>query len=129
VGTDADDTSTFFAVQAGIERKWWDLGKTTIYGEYNHNEGGANGRRSIAAGDALLAGTGFGQSRIFNTELEMFGVGIAQGIDAASMTLYMSYRHIEGDVTVMNGVAGVGATQKQDLDDLDIVMTGGIIKF
>lgn len=128
-GTDADDTSTFFAVQAGIERKWWDLGKTTIYGEYNNNEGGANGRRSVAAGDALLAGTGFGESRIFATEVEMFGLGVAQGIDAAAMTLYLSYRHYEGDVTVMNTNSGVDPTAKLDLDDLDIIMAGGIIKF
>ena len=127
VGTDADDTSTFFAVQAGIEQKWWELGKTTVFGEYNINEGGANGRRAIGATDAL---NDFGvASRIFDTELEMFGVGIAQGIDAAAMTVYLSYRHYEGDVTVMSGNSGNNATSEVDLDDLDIVMTGGIIKF
>jgi predicted porin len=128
VGTNADDTSTFWAVQAGIERKWWDLGKTTIYGEYHNNQGGANGRRDLDDGDALnpFAGT---DSRIFNSELDMWGLGIAQGIDAAAMTLYLSYRHYEGDVTIMSGTSGNNATQALDLDDLDIVMTGGIIKF
>lgn len=127
VGTDADDTSTFFAVQAGIEQKWWELGKTTVFGEYNINDGGANGRRNIVAADAL---NDFGvNSRIFDTELEMFGVGIAQGIDAAAMTVYLSYRHYEGDVTVMRGTTGNQAKQNIDLDDLDIVMGGGIIKF
>jgi predicted porin len=128
-GTDADDTSTFFAVQAGIERKWWDLGKTTIYAEYNKNDGGANGRREIDTGDALDPFGNGDPARIFGSEVEMFGAGIAQGIDAAAMTLYLSYRHIEGNVTVMEDDSGVGATQTLDLDDLDIIMAGGIIKF
>ena len=29
-----DDKSTQFYVQAGIERKWLPLGKTTLFGEY-----------------------------------------------------------------------------------------------
>ncbi len=129
VGTGADDTSTFYAVQAGIERKWWDLGKTTIYGEYNNNDGGANGRRGIAANDDINPFFGTA-SRIFDTEVEMFGAGIAQGIDAAAMTLYLSYRHIEGDMTVKQNAAGAaGGLRSIDFDDLDIVMTGGIIKF
>ena len=126
-GTGADDTSTFYALQAGIERKWWELGKTTVYGEYFLNEGGANGRRIMAGNDDINPFAV--NSRIFDTELEMFGVGVAQGIDAAAMTLYLSYRHIEGDMTVMEGVNLLDQTQKIDFDDLDIVMAGGIIKF
>lgn len=130
VGTNADDTTTFWALQAGIERKWWDLGKTTIYGEYNHNEGGANGRRTIGNTDILGFSAVDGTAdRIFSTELEMWGVGIAQGIDAAAMTLYLSYRNYSGEVTVMQGLNGNNATAVRELDDLDIVMTGGIIKF
>ena len=127
-GAGADDESTFWAVQAGIERKWNPLGKTTVYGEYYHNEGGANGRRAVADDDAINPFQG-DISRIFNSEVNVYGAGIAQGIDAAAMTLYLSYRHIEGDLTVMQGLTGLGATEKVDLDDLDIVMTGAIIKF
>jgi predicted porin len=128
-GTGADDTSTFYAVQAGIERKWNELGKTTVYGEYYNNDGGANGRRAVAANDSVNP-FGATASRIFGSEVEVFGLGVAQGIDAASMTLYLSYRHIEGDLTVKQNAAGAaGAVSTIDLDDLDIVMTGGIIKF
>ena len=122
-GTGADDTSTFYAVQAGIERKWNDLGKTTVYGEYYNNEGGANGRRGVAATIALTRSAP--RHRASLIQKSMFWVGIAQGIDAASMTLYMSYRHIEGEMTVkQNATGAAGALRSVDLDDLDIVMTG-----
>ena len=34
-GTNADDEASFWSVQAGIEKKWLPLGKTTIYGGSN----------------------------------------------------------------------------------------------
>ena len=48
-GTGADDARQFWSTQAGIEKKFHDLGKTTVYGEYYDYEGGGNNRRNIAA--------------------------------------------------------------------------------
>ena len=126
-GTGADDTSTFWAVEGGIEQKWNDLGKTTLYVQYYKNEGGANARRGMAAGDA--ANPFAGDSRIFSTELDSIGGGIVQGIDSAAMHVYLTYRHYEADVTVLSGAAGAGALGAVSLEDLDIVMAGAIIRF
>lgn len=120
-----DDEQTFYAVQAGIEKKWNSLGKTTIYGEYYDYNGGANTRTLAAdfAGTATAAG-------VLSTELQSFGFGVAQGIDAAAMTLYVSYRHVEGDISVFNSGGGAAApTVAIDLEELDLVFAGGIIKF
>jgi predicted porin len=127
-GTGGDNTSTFWAVEGGIEHKWIDLGKTTLYVQYYKNEGGANARRGLADGDAAnpFAGT---ESRIFSTELESIGGGIVQGIDAAAMSVYATYRHYEGGVTALSGKSGAGALGKVSLEDLDVIMTGAIIKF
>jgi predicted porin len=121
-----DDEQTFWAIQAGIERKWLPLGKTTIYGEYYDYEGGSNTRTL----DAAFAGTA-ANAAVLSTGLESYGFGIAQGLDAAAMTLYLSYRHVEGDITVANTVLGVatGAPINVPLEDLDLVFGGGIIKF
>ncbi len=127
-GTGVDDTSRFYAVQGGIEKKFNDLGKTTIYGEYYDFDGGGNAQRSVDAVDAVNPFFGT-TSRIFETGVEMFGVGLAQGIDNAAMTVYLSYRHYEADLTVMRGTAGQDDVLEADLDDLDIVMSGAIIKF
>ena len=37
-----DDTSTTYFLQPGIERKWHPIGKTTIFGEYRHDNPGAS---------------------------------------------------------------------------------------
>jgi predicted porin len=123
-----DDEQTFWAVQAGIERKFNDLGKTTVYGEYYDYDGG-NGRRGIVAGDALLTGTGIlGPADIFSTEVNMVGFGIAQGIDKAALTLYLSYRHVEGDLKVRERAAP-NVIADAPIEDLDLVFGGGVIRF
>ncbi len=126
-GTGADDTSTFWAVEGGIEQKWNDLGKTTLFVQYYKNEGGANGRRGLDAGDA--ANPFAVDSRIFATELDSIGGGIVQGIDSAAMHLYLTYRHYQASVTALSGTAGAGALGSANLEDLDVVMGGAIIRF
>ena len=79
-------------MQAGIEKKFHELGKTTIYGEYYDYEGGGNNRRNVAAATALNP-TGAGNWAIWGTGVEVYGAGIAQGIDKAAMIVYL--RHVE----------------------------------
>ncbi|MGQ0457224.1 MAG: hypothetical protein ACT4OU_09195 [Hyphomicrobium sp.] len=122
-----DDEETFWAVQAGIERKWIEYGKTTIYAEYYDLNGGSNNRtieNSFATGGA-------GNAAVLSTELQSFGFGVAQGFDAAALTLYVSYRHVEAELETSAIVAGVaaGAVTDVPLEDLDIFLAGGIIKF
>jgi Gram-negative porin len=135
-GTGAGDSQDFWAVQAGIEDKFSSLGKTTIYGEYYDYSGGANQRRTIdgadgGAADALNPFAAGGDSAIWSTGLNMYGVGIAQGIDAAAMILYVSYRHYEADLTLRQIAGGAAAGPLADvaLEDLDVVLGGGFIKF
>lgn len=124
----ADDEQTFWSVQAGIERKWTPFGKTTVYGEYYDFSGGSNNRTIEAA----FAGTGVaGNAAVLSTELRSVGFGVAQGFDAAALTLYLSYRHVEADLTASQIVGGVatGPATAANLEDLDLVFAGGIIKF
>jgi predicted porin len=120
-GAPVDDTSTFYAVEAGIERKFVDLGKTTVFGQYYKNEGGASARRDFNGTGFAVGGAG-GEADILGSELESIGVGIIQGVDAAAMHVYLTYRHYEADVTLS------GAVQPQ-FEDLDVVMSGAIIRF
>ena len=50
------DRSTFYAGEVGIEQKWNDLGKTTIFGQYYKNNGGSQDR-TFVAGDIIQSGT------------------------------------------------------------------------
>lgn len=128
-GTGADDESHFYAVMAGVDAKLTPLGKTTFYAEYFEHDGGANNADTVDAGDDPALNPFGTDSRIFSTELQVIGGGVVQHIDAAAMALYTSYRHIEGDLTVKQGASGAGDLADVELEDLDVVMSGAIIKF
>jgi predicted porin len=121
----ADDDHTFYAFQAGIEKKWTALGKTTIYGEYFNHEGGANDR-TFDDGDPINS-FAVGSAQIFSSDVETYGGGIIQGIDAASMRLYLIYRHYEADLSLVNGAGAV--QQSNEIEDVDVVLGGALIQF
>ena len=106
-GVAGDVDSDSYYIQAGIQQRWNSLGKTTIYGEYANSE------------DGLLTSADRSGTGITGSELERWGVGITQNIDAAAMQLYIVYQHHEAEID------GIGA----DLQDIDNVVIGGTIKF
>jgi predicted porin len=139
-GDNPDDRSEFYAFEIGIEKKWWDLGKTTLFGQYYRNEGGSQDRTvtTVADGcawqDATAAGGSSGNvcndvesGDIQSSTLESFGFGAIQAFDKAGMHVYVVYRHYEGDFKT-TGTATTDPT-KVEFDDLDVVMSGAIIKF
>ena len=129
-GTDVDQGQFFWATQAGIEKKFFDLGKTTIYGEYYNYDGGGGTRRTIGPTDALNP-TGAGSWAEWYADVDIWGAGIAQGIDNAAMILYFSYRHVEGELVLrqLNGGVANGIIADAPIDDLDLLLTGAVIKF
>jgi predicted porin len=124
----ADDESTFYSFQTGIERKWFHLGKTTIYGEYFKHDGGANDS-TFADDDAVnpfATAAGGATAKIWDSEVEVIGGGVVQGVESAAMDLYLTYRHFEADATFRNGA---GELRKGQFEDLDTFMAGALIKF
>lgn len=110
----ADPTSSFWAVEAGIERDVFKdavpvFGKTTLFGQYYDLDGGASARTTFA-GDAILA-----------TGLTSYGGGIVQSIVDKEMQLYALARRYRGSVTTSAGSPG--------LKPLDIYMAGAIVRF
>jgi hypothetical protein len=108
-GVAPDETSTTWFIQPGIEHKWHPLGKTTIFGEYRHDDPGAN---------VTTAG-------VFKTQgadINFWAGGVVQNVEAAAMDFYVIYRHAEGDFT--NNVGGI-----VKLDDFDMVISGAMIQF
>jgi predicted porin len=101
-GDAREDETTMWFVQAGIEKKFIPLGKTTVFGEYREDDVGLS-----KAADA--------------SQLEFWAAGVVQNIESAAMDLYVIYRNASGDFTE----AGL----KSKLDDFDMVMTGARIQF
>jgi hypothetical protein len=132
--TGVDESQFFWAGQAGIEWKVNALGKSTLYGELYRYSGGPSTAQLIGADDALNP-TGFGDWAVWHADVNIWGGGLAQGIDAAAMILYLSYRHVEGNLTLrqLNGPASTGQASGPiagaPIDDLDLLLAGAIIQF
>ena len=98
----ADDEATTWFVQGGIEKKFFPIGKTTLFGEYRKDEVGLS-----------KAATG--------SELDFWAAGVVQNLEGAAMDLYVIYRNASGEATT-GGVTN-------NLDDLDMVIAGARIQF
>ncbi|MGD9785263.1 MAG: hypothetical protein AB7E80_10635 [Hyphomicrobiaceae bacterium] len=117
----------YWYVAGGIYRKFFDIGKTSIYAEYSEASGALEGL-VVGAGNNILdangnaiANVGAGQV-VTNSDLTSWGFGISQDIDAAAMQLYLGYRAWEADFAV----TVLGAAP---LDTIHTVYTGAVIKF
>ena len=106
------DTDHYY-IKAGIRQKWSPLGHTVMYGEYG------NYQDMLSPGFIALAG----ETVSANSEVQTWGLGIVQEVDAAAMSLWLTYRNLSGDAS-FNG-AGVAV----DLDELHIVKAGALINF
>ena len=91
-------------IQAGITKNWFGMGNTSFYGEYG------NAENYIRASTALA-----------NSDVDFFGIGVVQQIDAAAMEVFLGWRRFETDVT------GAGAGSGNS--DLDLVHGGARIRF
>lgn len=76
----AGESETYY-VKAGLRERWSPLGHTVLYGEYENNK---------SDGAAFTQGLVNGSS-----DFDLWGVGVVQEIDAAAMSLWVSYRNLQ----------------------------------
>ncbi len=112
----------FWYFKAGLKRKHFALGSTTFYGEY--------GRKNDAFTAQMF------DAGVTDSELDHYGVGVVQNIDAAAMQVWLSWRHYEGDVGCNGNLAGATGCAGQglrdgnnNLEDFDLVKFGALINF
>ena len=128
-GLSATDDGTLWHIQAGIAKNWTGLGNTALYGEY------ANGQDL----QATFSNTNSLAQANRSNEYTMWGLGIVQNIDAASMELYLGYRRhsLDRDIaglTAVNAGAVFGLKQGDvaagaAVEDIHIVHGGMRIGF
>lgn len=99
--------SEHWYVKAGIRKTWTPLGATIVYGDY--------GQYIDQLGPGALA------LGVTSSELEQFGGGVVQEIDAASMSIWLKYRDQSADIS--------GAGSLGRLDDFRTLSTGALINF
>ncbi|HWB44512.1 MAG TPA: hypothetical protein VG900_03660 [Hyphomicrobiaceae bacterium] len=112
-GRQRPDTKLWYVV-GGISKNWFGMGNTALYGEWGRIDDGASGTVT-AGGDSL-----------FDTRVDMWGLGVVQNIDAAAMEMFLSYRDYSAS---FGSLAGAPYDVGQGLNDMRILMAGARIKF
>ncbi len=102
-GRAAPPEATTHYIKAGLRRQFNALGHTVFYGEYLNNNDGA-----VAA----LANGATG------SDLNVWGLGVVQEVDAAAMSFWLKYRNLSFDDSTTTSY-----------EDFDQVTVGALINF
>ena len=77
----------------------------------------------------VLFGTG-GTFLGSGTDINVWGVGVNQNFEAASLDLYLAWQRAQADISGSRNGASDGADAKTiSVEPIDIVMSGAVIKF
>ncbi|MHA1517222.1 MAG: hypothetical protein ACTSYK_01320, partial [Alphaproteobacteria bacterium] len=131
----------------GVKPFWktgWmdDVGATILfgeYGQYNDFYGSLVGVNHCGAGVGFGSGSNVGNfcaanalggTEVTGSEIERWGLGVVQEIDAAAMHLWARWQHQELDIDLV-GVRDNGSKENisQGFEDFDMFQLGGIIFF
>ncbi|HWK37795.1 MAG TPA: hypothetical protein VNR88_02675, partial [Hyphomicrobium sp.] len=128
--SDAMSTERFLSGQIGIERQFLSLGKTTLYGSYYAYKGGAPSVLLVGPSDSLNP-TGSGSWAVWDSKVDTWGGGIAQGIDGADTILYLTYRHVSGELTLrqLDSGTATGPIADAPIENLQLLLSGAVIRF
>jgi hypothetical protein len=112
--------STTWYFKGGLRERWTPLGHTVLYGEYlNNNDGAVFVLPTCAGGTGSVAGCSN------DSALNIWGLGIVQEVDAAAMSLWISYRHLHYSDNLLRA----GGPAANDFEDFQYVKFGGLINF
>jgi len=122
-----DDRPEHWYIKAGLREKWSHLGHTVLYGEYGHRENMINPQ---AISDTFVGATFTPGSTtgvlITGSESTQWGLGVVQEIDAAAMSMWLSYKHFDGSVDTTDLF---GFNRSLNFDDMQILKFGALINF
>jgi hypothetical protein len=130
-------------IQAGIAKNWFGIGNTVVFGEYSRNTGWGSSGGPLAPFGANYSNVGIpgaiAVNGVTDTEMEMYGFGITQIVDAAATELYLDARHFSAEITCNGTGAGatagncdgaVGGTSiKLPTEDMWVIVGGARVKF
>lgn len=127
-GRQVNEDTEFFTIQSGIERQYFSVGKTTIFGEYFQLDRGAgfvfgpNGTSSILNVSQL----GTGLDEVASSQIRGWSVGVDQNV-GEYVDLYLNYRWTQLDVITTNSAGTASAGTKTDA--FQAMLAGAVVRF
>jgi hypothetical protein len=115
-----------YYVKAGVRERWVKMGHTVVYAEYGVAENMYNPDNLNFTVDGALF------DRVNESELKHYGLGVVQEIDAAAMSLWLAWRHYEGEYsgTCTSGVNCTAAdAYAADMKNFQVIKAGALINF
>jgi len=88
-GSGLGQSETYY-LKGGIRQRWNPLGHTVLYGEYEHMKGT---QAFAESGAGSITGIAPGNE----DTTKVWGLGVVQEIDAAAMSMWVKYRHLDYD--------------------------------
>jgi predicted porin len=116
-------TETWY-FKAGLRERWSPLGHTVLYGEYLTNNNGGGFSFAPCANSLWQSA----QCAAYDSDLKVWGLGAVQEIDAAAMSLWVSYRHLSYNDNI-GTILGPNVAGAAGYDDFQYVKFGGLINF
>jgi hypothetical protein len=122
-GVSGPDAETWYG-KIGLRTRLSALGHTVFYGEYLNGQDGADG-----AGVNVDVGGTVADATLTNTELEVWGVGVVQEVDAAAMSVWVKYRNLSFDANATNAIDQEEIDEAGGFEDFHYIGVGGLINF
>lgn len=113
-------------VTAGISKNFFGIGRTVVFGEYTHSQGGME--QSAFLGGITNYTVNVGGVRT-SSSMEEWGVGISQTIDAAAMELFATYKNFSASADGFLGVSAPLNRNQEGISDFSTVIVGSRINF
>lgn len=119
-----DDDETFSYAAAGIERQWFELGKTTLFGQYWHKNAGAGISYS---GGRLDASSLAGLAYLSGADVTVFGISAVQ-ILAEGVEIYASLNRTLTEVRT-SATGGKPDSVTTEIAPFDFLVAGMSVRF
>jgi predicted porin len=115
--------TTGWQINGGLERKWFEIGKSTLYAEYGDVEAEAEWAQTFAPVSVSVNGS---------VGYTYWGLGVVQSIDAAAMDVFATVRFYEFDASLSGSATNGVDTLSGNINagqDATVGQIGARIKF
>jgi hypothetical protein len=118
----------FWYLSGGIARNFFGIGNTVLFGEISNSQGGLEQAAFLGTTSNVGYTLNVGGVRT-TSEVDHWGLGITQYVDAAAMEVYAAYKNYSLDAT---GFAGANVTLNRGdsgVHDISVFLVGTRINF